>query len=875
VVSANEGDSRDYDGFSEEERVGGITLDPTAFPNAAELQQDSVLGRLNITTTLGDTDGDGDFDELYSYGARSFSIWAADGSLIFDSGNHMETKIAELDPDNFNSNNDDNDSRKARSDDKGPEPEAVEIVKLGDDVFALIGLERMSGIMVYDITDPTAPTFVNYVNNRDFGFDADTPEAGDLGVEDLKYISAEDSPVGIPLVLSANEVSGTVTIFAVNEVPMIADEFTLRVVHNNDGESRLLPDTLGNRIIGGASQFKTVADELRGFNTPSITLSSGDNFLAGINFSASLNRAEGLPFYDAQVLDAIGYDAIAIGNHDFDFGPDVLADFIQDFSTTMPPYLSANLDFSGEANLQALVDEGRIAPRTIINVDGEQIGVVGLITESINNISSPGNVVVDFNLVGVAQAQIDSLEAAGVNKIILITHLQDIDNEIDLISQIEGVDVVIAGGGDELLTNNSANILNDDDEIFDSYPLRTPDINGDTVYVVTTPGNYRYVGNLVLSFDEMGNVTSVGTESDLILVENAATDAALDTTVIDSILANQLALRSNIIAQSEVDLDGIRGNVRTIETNQGNLITDAFLWLAERDRDAAGLDENTPIVAIQGGGGIRNDNIIPAGPISEAQTFDMLPFANSVQVLDPITPAEFKTMLENSVSKIPGASGRFLQVAGFEMVYDTARAAQTTNEQQEVVTFDGERVVSATLADGTQIIVDGEVVDGAPNVYVVTNSFTARGGDEYYIFDGRNTTFIAPSYQRALFEYIVDELAGLITAAQYPVGGEDRIVLFDPTSTEEFDLDLSEYSFNVSPNPMSNNVQVSYELPKTSQVTITLVDLMGRPIQNIVEDQLGAGQYTHTLDGSDLPTGIYAFLIQIDGKINAMKVVKQ
>jgi uncharacterized surface protein with fasciclin (FAS1) repeats len=217
VVTANEGDTRDYDGFSEESRISALRLDPTAFPNAAELQMATNLGRLLATKTLGDTDGDGDYDELYTIGGRSFSIWDAEGNLIFDSGDEFERVTAEVNPSFFNSTHTAN-NFKTRSDDKGPEPEAVEIVKLEGRVFALIGLERIGGIFVYDITNPANAKYVNYVNNRNFLVDTNIPEAGDLGLEDLKFIAAADSPTGQPLVVSANEVSGTVTLFSVNVV---------------------------------------------------------------------------------------------------------------------------------------------------------------------------------------------------------------------------------------------------------------------------------------------------------------------------------------------------------------------------------------------------------------------------------------------------------------------------------------------------------------------------------------------------------------------------------------------------------------------------------------------------------------------------------
>jgi len=228
VVSANEGDSRlrptgddeiegleEGDLFNEEDRIADLTLDPEAFPDAAMLQDEAVLGRLKVTNTLGDTDGDGDYDELYAYGARSFSIWDAEGNLVFDSGNQFAQITAEQYPDDFNATNDENGSFDDRSDDKGIEPEGVTIGQMGDHTYAFIGLERMGGIMVYDITNPEAPEFQSYTNNRDFSGDAETGTAGDLGPEGLLFISAEDSPNGMPLLVMTNEVSGSTTIFAI------------------------------------------------------------------------------------------------------------------------------------------------------------------------------------------------------------------------------------------------------------------------------------------------------------------------------------------------------------------------------------------------------------------------------------------------------------------------------------------------------------------------------------------------------------------------------------------------------------------------------------------------------------------------------------
>lgn len=225
IVTANEGDSRaDYPGFDEEARITDLSLDTTAFPNAKELQAESNLGRLKVTNTLGDSDNDGDYDALYTFGGRSFSIWDTQGNLVFDSGDDFERIIAQRNPENFNSTNDENGSFDDRSDDKGPEPEAITIGEVDGHTYAFIGLERDSGIMVYDITHPTTVEFVQYINNRNFNVDAQlsdgtsNPEAGDLGPEGLVFISAEDSPNGQPILVVANEISGTTTTYSVETV---------------------------------------------------------------------------------------------------------------------------------------------------------------------------------------------------------------------------------------------------------------------------------------------------------------------------------------------------------------------------------------------------------------------------------------------------------------------------------------------------------------------------------------------------------------------------------------------------------------------------------------------------------------------------------
>ncbi|MBW0281625.1 choice-of-anchor I family protein [Shewanella xiamenensis] len=224
IVTANEGDSRDYAGFSEEARAGDLTLDPN-HPQFAAAKDKTQLARLKVTKSMGNDDNDGDYDKIVSFGARSFSIWTADGQQVFDSGSDFERITAALLGNNFNNNNEEN-KGDSRSDDKGPEPEALVLGKIGQKLYAFIGLERTSGFMMYDVTNPFDVHFVDYVVNRDFdssfSINTDTGEvkgdaslAGDLGPEGMKFVSAEKSPNGQPLLIIGNEVSGTTSVYQI------------------------------------------------------------------------------------------------------------------------------------------------------------------------------------------------------------------------------------------------------------------------------------------------------------------------------------------------------------------------------------------------------------------------------------------------------------------------------------------------------------------------------------------------------------------------------------------------------------------------------------------------------------------------------------
>jgi 2',3'-cyclic-nucleotide 2'-phosphodiesterase/3'-nucleotidase/5'-nucleotidase len=225
LFTANEGDAREWPGFREDVRLATRNLDPVAFPNGATLKMNANLGRLNVSSVDGDFDGDGDLDQIQSYGARSFTIRNTAGAVIFDSGDDFEVITAALDASGdviFNASHDNN-TRDARSPSKGPEPEAVAVGRAFQRAWAFVGLERIGGIMVYDVTTPSAPRFVTYANNRTFALGTAITEDnfatfGDLGPEGVIFIDEGNSPTGEPLVVVGNEISGTTTIYQLNKL---------------------------------------------------------------------------------------------------------------------------------------------------------------------------------------------------------------------------------------------------------------------------------------------------------------------------------------------------------------------------------------------------------------------------------------------------------------------------------------------------------------------------------------------------------------------------------------------------------------------------------------------------------------------------------
>jgi 2',3'-cyclic-nucleotide 2'-phosphodiesterase (5'-nucleotidase family)/DNA-binding beta-propeller fold protein YncE len=846
LVTANEGDTgADPRAAVEEIRLGSNSypLDPSTFPNAADLKQNAALGRLTVTRSTGDLDGDGDFDQIHVFGARSFSIWTATGELVFDSGDAFEQIVARSQPAFFNSDNEENNFDN-RSDNKGPEPEGVAIGQVLGRTLAFIALERQGGVMIYDVTDPRAPEFLQYTNNRDFSQD---PPGPDSGAEVIAFIDWFYSPTRLPMFAVGNEVSGTVTLYGLRD-PDRAETVTL--LHNNDGETTLEPlvNNAGgvNVPVAGVAAFKAVSDrEIAGARAAGhsvLNVYAGDAFLASASLACSLPpNPPDSPVLDAVAQRLMPFDVHVLGNHEFDFNPDFLERFIRGFELNgllLQPFLSANLDFSAEPGFADLTvpdglitrdtPAGQVLARSAVIIDevtGSRFGVVGATTPTLPSISSPRNVAVTPDLAqtaAAAQAEIDRLRSLGVRKIFFVSHLQDIANDRAIVRLLRHVDVAVAGGGDELLTNpgipDAQELLPGETQpVAGTYPILETDAAGRTVPIVTTSGNYKYVGRLDVRFDARGEVAEVIAEQSfprrVVVAGDAATQLAItDAVEPDEAIAEQviepldecLAAFQQPVARTEVLLNVSRQGalpafptgVRTGETNGGNLIADAFLHSYDRFAPSLGLPARgpgNPVIAVQNGGGIRQNagDVLPVGgvvpgAITRQNTLDVLAFlTNLIAVVNDVTPAQLKEILERSAATLPGAGGQFLQVGGFRVTYDSSGGAQELDAADNI-TVPGSRVVEVVLDDGTPIVQNGAVVVGAPSVRIVTNNFTAAGGDRYpTLRNNPNQLSFGETYEQALVEYLLtfplDAGTGLptISAAdpRYAPAGAGRITI--------------------------------------------------------------------------------------------------
>lgn len=557
----------------------------------------------------------------------------------------------------------------------------------------------------------------------------------------------------------------------------------LTLIHFNDGESHLLNAGAGLEDYGGIARFATIIKNIREeiqsdlSTNACLTVSAGDNFLAGPVFNVSIKK--GVPYYDAVALDNIGVDVFALGNHDFDFGPDILASFIESFNLRKPVFLSANLNFSNEPRLLKLQEAGKIAGAVILEKGGQKFGLIGLTTPELKMISSPRNVMVNKDIAKILQRAIDKLNRAGVNKIILISHFQGIKHDIELIKQTKGIDIVVAGGGGELLVNkDQRNILDglkNDKEITGPYPMFVKDADLRNVPLVTTPGDYCYVGRLDLLFDSKGEVAHVSVQSGPIRVVGDGFNDAVepDRLINEKVvipLAKAISTSSNIVGVAKVLLDGERDHVRSRETNLGNLVADSVFWNASKEANKFKADK--PTVAMINAGSIRAS--IPAGQISDAMLFATCPFYDFITIVEDVPPDVFKGILESAVSAISddgslsGDTGKFPQLSNMSIVYNPKRNP-------------GKRIKQIKLNNGDFIVNNYKIVQYAPYVNIATLNFLARGGDDWNFGKSKKIN-LGVSIQNSVINFISESnkiggLNKLILKKYYPKDGNNRIMI--------------------------------------------------------------------------------------------------
>lgn len=595
---------------------------------------------------------------------------------------------------------------------------------------------------------------------------------------------------------------------------------TLTILHNNDGESALLPEqsyttAAGKLVYGSAAAFSSVMKRevkaAKAANNAVLSVYAGDSFLASKNLICSepADNNSAATVYDGVAQSLMPYDLHVLGNHEFDYGTGFLKRYIESFSGKLRyPFLSGNLDFSANAELSSMVSKsptvirarlsGKVIGQSYVHKDftsGALFGIVSAITPILRTISSPGTTkLTTVDIAGTAaliNSQVEALQRQGINKIILVSHLQGVAYDKELIALLKNVDVAIAGGGDDLLTSpdvaENIQLIPGEGKPAGKYPEMIKDANGVDVPLITTKGSYNYLGRFDVSFSASGELTSYNksTSYPRRVIPTSSVSQALnvaDSVVPDARIVATVEVPLNTcltgfakpIASSQIVFATDRGSstvigVRTAETNGGNLVADAFMHAYSNRAAAAGLPtvgSANPLVALQNGGGVRQNGGVTlptngvAGAISRGNTFDLLPFDNRLVAITNVSAVDIKEILERSCSVGTSGGGQFLQTGGLKVTCSrTGTAMVVSNPTGDAyagnVTTVGTRVKDVTLTDGRALVKDGVVVAGAPAVTIVTNQFTAEGGDNYPTLAKLAKVGFGVSYEQALYDYLL------------------------------------------------------------------------------------------------------------------------
>ncbi len=491
---------------------------------------------------------------------------------------------------------------------------------------------------------------------------------------------------------------------------MAVAEYKLTILHTNDFHARFEPinkydsgcdaeDNAEGKCFGGSARLVTAVNEARGRAENSILVDGGDQFQGSLFYTYYKGKVA------AEFMNKLGYDAMTVGNHEFDDGPEVLRGFIDSVDF---PVLMSNADVADE---ELLTD--KIKKSTVIEVGGEKIGLIGLTPEDTHELASPGPNVTFSDPVPAVQAEVDKLTGEGVNKIILLSHSgYGVDQRVA--QETTGVDVIVGGHSNTYLSNVS-------DKAAGPYPTV---VNG--VQIVQAYAYGKFLGELNVTFDDDGNVVSASGEP--LIMDNTVTEdqAALDRIAELAVPLDEI--RNKVVADAAGAIEGDRSICRVQECEMGNLVADAML---ERVADQ-GVQ-----IAIANSGGLRAS--IDPGDVTMGEVLTVLPFQNTLSTFE-ISGQGVIDALENGVSQVEEVKGRFPQVAGLTFTWDPAVAP---NEG---------RVSEVMVADG-----DGFIpIDPAATYLVVTNNYVRNGGDGYSMFEGddKNAYDFGPDLADVTAEYL-------------------------------------------------------------------------------------------------------------------------
>ena len=554
--------------------------------------------------------------------------------------------------------------------------------------------------------------------------------------------------------------------------------FTMQLLHvsDADGSDQTTLNSVAN-LSGMVTKFK--AD----YPNNTLVLSSGDNYIPGPRFNAandsSLTTLLGVAEVgrgDIAFLNAIGVQASAIGNHELDLGTKQFGDLIKTsgaWKGAQFPYLAYNVDFTKDSNTSGSkvangldasgLTGGKLAGWTKIVVAGETIGVIGASSPVFKNITTTGGLEFTPTLTGTEpnidtlaaeiQKGVDEMTAAGINKVVLLAHMQTISTERALATKLKSVDIIVAGGSNTLLTDENDSVRVGDTSA-GVYPFQTTSASGAPVVVVNVDADYKYLGRFIAPFDANGvllpgrfNTTLSGAWK-----TSETDDTAGGVTPNSTVQAIRDALKNVLVAKdgtvfgkTGVFMEGRRAAVRNQETNFGNMTADANLWYAK-------LYDTTAQISLKNGGGIRSEigevvaapgstsvaSLEPpkantsanrkAGEVSQLAIETALKFNNKLWVFD-VTAVELKSLLEHGVASL-GSQGRFPQVGGMAFSYDSTKTAQVL-DSSFVVTTAGERIRSLKVGS-EEVVRNGAIVGvGTRTFRLVTLSFLAGRGDGY------------------------------------------------------------------------------------------------------------------------------------------------